>query len=132
GLIDEKSQITTQWFKNPGDVIILVGPVAGIGDPDREGVDHDTSGGITDPGYKLGGSRFLKVCTGKKIGPCPPVDLETEIAVQNAVRSLIRAGLVKSAHDCSEGGLAVALAESCFNPDGVLGADVDCSRRPVG
>src|SRR5207244_2105712 len=39
----------------------------------------------------------------------------------------------KSAHDCSEGGLAVALAECCFNPERLLGADVDlCSRRPVG
>jgi len=39
---------------------------------------------------------------------------------------------VKSAHDCSEGGLAVALAESCFNPDKLFGAEIDCSRRPVG
>jgi phosphoribosylformylglycinamidine synthase len=41
------------------------------------------------------------------------------------VRELIRAGLVRSAHDCSEGGLAVALAESCFNPSGLLGAEID-------
>ena len=41
------------------------------------------------------------------------------------MRELIRSGLVKSAHDCSEGGLAVALAECCFNPEGLLGADVD-------
>src|ERR1041384_15662 len=47
------------------------------------------------------------------------------MAVQNAVRELIRAGLVRSAHDCSEGGLAVALAESCFNPEGLFGADVE-------
>jgi phosphoribosylformylglycinamidine synthase subunit PurL len=45
---------------------------------------------------------------------------------------LIREGLVKSAHDCSEGGLAVALAESCFNPEQLFGAEIDCSRRPVG
>ncbi len=45
--------------------------------------------------------------------------------MQNAVRDLIHEGLVKSAHDCSEGGLAVTLAECCFNPSGLLGADVD-------
>src|SRR5438876_8630933 len=118
GLIDDEKHITTQWFKNEGDAIILVGFVAGIG---------DAVAGITDPGnsYKLGASRFLKVCFGKKIGPVPKLDIELEIAVQNAVRDLIRLGLVRSAHDCSEGGLAVALAECCFNPAGLLGADVE-------
>jgi phosphoribosylformylglycinamidine synthase len=110
GLIDKEEHITTQWFKKAGDVIILVGEI----------------------GDELGGSHFLKVCHGRKEGPPPHVDLAHEIKVQNAVRELIRAGLVKSAHDCSEGGLAVALAECCFNPSGLYGADVDCSRRPVG
>lgn len=55
----------------------------------------------------------------------PRLDLDHEIKIQNAVRDLIRRGLVRSAHDCSEGGIAVALTESCFNPDGLLGADVD-------
>jgi phosphoribosylformylglycinamidine synthase len=41
------------------------------------------------------------------------------------VRELIQSGLVRSAHDCSEGGLAVTLAESCFNPEGLLGAEID-------
>ena len=47
--------------------------------------------------------------------------------MQNALRDLIRTGEVRSAHDCSEGGLAVALAESCFNPAGSLGAQIDLS-----
>jgi phosphoribosylformylglycinamidine synthase subunit PurL len=47
------------------------------------------------------------------------------------VRDLIRAGLVRSAHDCSEGGLAIAIAESCFNPDQLLGAEIDfCGAVP--
>jgi phosphoribosylformylglycinamidine synthase len=115
GLIDKEEHITTQWFKEEGDIIILVGTVAGIG---------DAGAGIDDPSYKLRGSRYLKVCHGLKIGPPPPIDLAHEIKVQNAVRDLIRAGLVQSAHDCSEGGLAVTLAESCFNPEWLFGADI--------
>jgi phosphoribosylformylglycinamidine synthase II len=106
GLIDDERHITTQWFKQPGDAIILVAPL-----PETE-TAH------------LGGSRFLKTCHDLKQGPVPRLVLEQEISVQNAVRKLIRSGLVKSAHDCSEGGLAVALAECCFNPKGSLGADV--------
>jgi phosphoribosylformylglycinamidine synthase II len=105
GLIDQQEHVTTQWFKSAGDLILLIGEI----------------------GSELGGSRYLKVCHGKKIGPPPHVDLARELTVQNAVRGLIRAGLVKSAHDCSEGGLAVALAECCFNPDKLFGADVDLS-----
>jgi phosphoribosylformylglycinamidine synthase II len=102
GLIDDEKHITTQWFKETGDVIILVGEI----------------------GNELGGSQYLTVCYGLKIGPPPHVDLAHEIKVQNAVRDLIREGLVKSAHDCSEGGLAVALAECCVNPDRLLGAEI--------
>jgi phosphoribosylformylglycinamidine synthase II len=103
GLIEKEEDITTQYFKSPGDVIILVGEI----------------------GDELGGSRFLKVCHGRKAGRPPRLDVERELAVQNAVRDLIRAGLIRSAHDCSEGGLAVAIAESCFNPDGLFGARIE-------
>src|ERR1700726_2569257 len=121
GLIDEEKHITTQWFKNDGDGIVLVGLVAAVYDRRNEA-------------SLLGGSQFLKVCHGLKIGPLPQVDLAHEIKIQNAVRDLIRAALVQSAHDCSEGGLAVALAECCFNPEKLFGADVcvACSHGPVG
>jgi len=132
GLIDDEKHITTQWFKDEGDVIMLVGTVAGGADPGREETDQTKRAEASALGYLLGGSRYLKVCHGLKIGPPPPIDLSHEIKVQNAVRGLIQAGFVKSAHDCSEGGLAVALAECCFNPEVLLGADIDCSRRPVG
>ena len=103
GLIEKEEHITTQFFKAEGDVIILVGEM----------------------GDEMGATRFLKVCLGQKAGRPPRLDVERELAVQNAVRDLIRAGLVRSAHDCSEGGLAVALAESCFNPQGLFGAKVE-------
>ncbi len=109
GLIEKEEHITTQWFKAEGDEIILVGRV----------------------GDELGGSRFLKVCHGKKLGPPPQVDLQFEIKVQTAVRDLIRAGFVRSAHDCSEGGLAVAIAESCFNPKQRFGAEIKIVEAPV-
>ncbi len=103
GLIAKEEHITTQFFKAAGDVIILVGEL----------------------GDEMGGSRFLKVCHGRKAGSPPRLDVEREKAVQNAVRDLIRSGHVRSAHDCSEGGLAVAVAESCFNPEGLLGANIE-------
>ena len=125
GLIDDEKHITTQWFKEEGDVILLVGV-----QPARRRAATYRDEGAAVP--SLGGSRYLKVCHGLKIGPPLDVDLAHEIKVQNAVRDLIREGLVQSAHDCSEGGLAVTLAESCFNPERLFGADVDCSRRPAG
>ena len=103
GLIDDEAHITTQFFKAAGDAIILVGEI----------------------GHEMGGTHFLKVCHGRKAGLPPRLDIKRELAVQNSVRDLIRAGLVRSAHDCSEGGLAVALAEACFNPKRLLGAEID-------
>jgi phosphoribosylformylglycinamidine synthase len=117
GLIDHENHITTQWFKNEGDVIILVGV-----EPARPRAAAHRDEGVAAP--TLGGSRYLKVCHGLKIGPLPHVDLPHEIKIQSAVRDLIREGLAKSAHDCSEGGLAVALAECCFNPEKLFGAEI--------
>jgi phosphoribosylformylglycinamidine synthase subunit PurL len=109
GLIEDEKHVTTQWFKNVGDVIVLIGEI----------------------GDELGGSRYLRVCHGLKVGPPPRIDLAHEIKVQNAVRDLISSSVVQSAHDCSEGGLAVALAECCFNPEKLFGAEIDCSNRPA-
>jgi phosphoribosylformylglycinamidine synthase II len=123
GLIDEEKHVTTQWFKSAGDAIILLGGTRFVASHKSD----DTE--VVPP--SLGGSQFLKICHGRKEGPVPRIDLALEIKVQDAVRDLIQAGLVKSAHDCSEGGLAVALAECCFNPEALLGADVRI-KRPLG
>ena len=99
GLIDEESHVTTQWFKDEGDAIILLG----------EPVDAD------DPLQGLGGSAYLQVMHAKKTGTPPRCDLPAERTLGTTLLGLIQSGLVKSAHDCAEGGLAVALAESCIS-----------------
>jgi phosphoribosylformylglycinamidine synthase len=99
GLIEQPEHITTQWFKDEGDAIILLGNVVDSGDP--------LSG--------LGGSAYLQRLHGNKTGTPPRCDLAKETELHLALRALICSGVVKSAHDCSEGGLAVALAESCVS-----------------
>lgn len=103
GIVEDAKHITTQYFKDSGDAIILVG----------------------DTGDELGASHYILAIHGLKAGAPPQLDYDRELAVQNAVRSLIRMGLVKSAHDCAEGGLAVALAESCMTGEKQMGADVE-------
>ena len=86
-----------------------------------------------DPNLGLGGSAYLQNRKGIKNGTPPRCDLKKEKAVQDATLDCIRAGWVKSAHDCSEGGLAVTLAECCFTKNVALntprftGAQVDLS-----
>jgi phosphoribosylformylglycinamidine synthase len=98
GLIADPAHVTTQGFKNVGDVIILLGDLV-----------EDTAA------RGMGASHFLKVLHGKKMGPPPAMDYAKELALHDALRALIARGLVRSAHDCSEGGLAVAVAESCLS-----------------
>src|SRR5262245_22159542 len=98
GLIEDPAHVTRQWFQEEGDAILLLG---GIGD-------------ASDPLLGLGGSAYLQRVHGRKTGTPPRCDLEAEKNLHLGLRALICSGVVKSAHDCSEGGLAVALAESCL------------------
>jgi phosphoribosylformylglycinamidine synthase len=93
GLVDDCSATAGMSFSAAGDRIAVVG---GLGN-----------------GH-LGGSEFLKAVHGLVQGMPPPLDLAKEKAVQKAVRDCVRAKAVRAAHDCSDGGLAVALAEMCF------------------
>jgi phosphoribosylformylglycinamidine synthase len=117
GLIEKPEHITTQWFKDEGDVIILLGDM----------VDN------ADPLLGLGGSAYLRQIHGLKTGAPPRCDLEKEREMHNTLRGFVFSGLVKSAHDGSEGGLAVALAESCIsqqiarNTPRLIGAQIDLS-----
>ncbi|MFY9174537.1 MAG: phosphoribosylformylglycinamidine synthase subunit PurL [Peptococcia bacterium] len=100
GLLEDISQVTTLDFKEEGDIIILLGQTKD----------------------ELGGTVYLSQIHGLEAGRPPEIDLKLEKAVQSTTLALIKEGLVASAHDCSEGGLAVALAESCIA--GHIGADV--------
>ncbi|QEA53978.1 phosphoribosylformylglycinamidine synthase subunit PurL [Loigolactobacillus coryniformis] len=101
GLITDLALITTQDFKQAGDVIFLVGQTHA----------------------DFNGSELQKMLTGNINGALFDFDLATEIAHQQLVQQAIRAGLVSSAHDLAEGGLAVGLAECCFGQQ--LGASID-------
>lgn len=120
GLIEDESHITSQWFKDEGDAIILLG----------EPVDTD------DKLQGLGGSAYLQVCQATKSGVPPRCDLSDAQKLNTTLLGLIQAGGVKSAHDCSEGGLAVTLAECCIsnNPTRetpeLIGAQIDLSDLP--
>lgn len=103
GLLEDAERRTTQWFKEEGDVIGLLGALEGVG---------------------LGGSEYLATLHGLLAGTPTPVDLDRERAVQAACLAAIEAGCVRSAHDCAEGGLAVALAEGCITGPHPLGAEV--------
>jgi phosphoribosylformylglycinamidine (FGAM) synthase-like enzyme len=115
GMIEKPEHITTQWFKDEGDAIILLGDAADVG----------------DPVLGLGGSAYLQRIHGLKDGTPPRCDLEKEKDLHLALRALIYSGVVKSAHDCSEGGLAVALAECCISQQiaretpRLIGAQID-------
>lgn len=100
GLVEDVEHITTPDFKNQGDIIILLGQNKN----------------------ELGGSVYLSVIHGLEAGRPPEINLQTEKLIQSTVLKLIKKGLVNSAHDCSEGGLAIALAECCIA--GKVGAEI--------
>jgi phosphoribosylformylglycinamidine synthase len=105
GLVDDvTTDTTTNAFVNEGDVVFLLAPDAWL---------HRD---------EIGGTEYLASVRGQTTGDAPHLDLEEEVAVQGAMLDLIRSGLVQSAHDVSDGGLAVCLAECTL--DG-LGAEIE-------
>ncbi|HEY6106302.1 MAG TPA: phosphoribosylformylglycinamidine synthase subunit PurL [Anaeromyxobacteraceae bacterium] len=91
GLVEPVERSCSSHFKRAGDLVVLVGALRA----------------------EAGGSEYLAM-RGAEAGRPPSLDLEREKAVQAAVRRAVREGLLASAHDCSDGGLAVALAECCM------------------
>lgn len=101
GLIEESGHVTRQFCRNPGEKLVLIG-------------------GLPD---ELGGSQYLKIIHGLKVGRAPKVDLEVEKTQNAFLLTEIRAGRVVAAHDLSEGGLLVALVEMLLDSGG-LGMDI--------
>lgn len=94
GIIDDVRYTCTYSFKEAGDIIVLLGETYA----------------------ELGGSEYLAAYHGLEQGCPPKLCWDRERAVQAVVLSGIKKGYIASAHDCAEGGLAIALAESCFSP----------------
>lgn len=92
GLVEDLKHVTTQDAKKQGDFVYLVG------------------GSMTE----FGGSELQKMVEGRIFGKAPSIDLEVESQRQSQILSAIQQGLVASAHDTAEGGVAVALAEKTF------------------
>ena len=101
GLVEDLSYVTTQEVKQAGDIIYLIGETK----------------------TEFGGSELQKLVEKRIFGKAPSIDLEVEAVRQHAVLKAIHAGVVQSAHDIAEGGLAVALAEKTFGANG-LGIEV--------
>jgi phosphoribosylformylglycinamidine synthase II len=102
GLIEDIDTHMTQWFKNEGDLIVLLGQT-------RE---------------EFGGSEYLKEIHGKVCGAPPELNLEMELKLIQALLKASEEGIINSAHDISEGGLAVAISESCFTPNALVGVEI--------
>jgi phosphoribosylformylglycinamidine synthase len=100
GLVEDLAHVTTQTFKQAGDLIYLLG----------------------DTKDEFGGSELQKLTYGRIFGKAPELDVKVEHKHQQQVLQAIRQGLVESAHDLAEGGLAVAVSESLFGTE--LGAEV--------
>lgn len=104
GLVEDLKHVTTSYFKDEGDVIYLLGE-------DKE---------------EPGGSEYAKVIHNKVAGESPIINLDEEKKLQDTLLNLIRKGLIKSAHDISEGGIVSAIAECCLiNQEKQIGCEVE-------
>ena len=111
GLIEDVRRVVSPGFKKQGDVIALVGTT-----------QDDLS--MSEYAVSIAGAKTAEIVAAGRV---PELDMERELAVQKACLEAAEAGLLLSAHDCSDGGLAVALAEWCFSSLGraATGADFD-------
>lgn len=107
GIIEDISKVVSLEFKNVGDLIYLIGETKN----------------------ELGGSEFLKQLFGLVVGDAPTIDLEIEKKLIEFLLNAVQNNLLNSAHDCSEGGLAICLAEKSVYSNG-LGALLDLNKTP--
>jgi len=107
GILERVEDRVTQNFKNPGDLVALLGKNRG----------------------HLGGTEYLEHIHGKVAGKPPAVDLEYEKRLHRLLVTLAREGLISSAHDVSHGGLAVTLAECCISGEDPVGSRVELKEN---
>jgi len=100
GILEEVQRATQMCFREAGRAILLL--------------RGSEPGDATDVEQSFGSSEYAKEVLGAVWGYPPDLEIEQEHALQKCVVKLVREGIIESAHDCSEGGLAVALAEACF------------------
>jgi len=111
GIVEDVHRTATPHFQSPGrEIILLCGATPSYDD------------------RQLGSSEYAKEIVGSLWGEPPALDLNSEASLQKCVLELIEKGLVESAHDCSDGGLAVAVAESCFRNE--IGAELHLRETP--
>lgn len=101
GLLEHADSVVSRCFREPGDAVIMLGDNLG----------------------ELGGSAYLDAVCGVVRGRVPALDLALELRLHQLLAALVGTRLIRSAHDCSDGGVAVTLAECCFDTEGV-GVDV--------
>ncbi len=108
GVLEHADRVVARRFRSSGDALILIGEGRG----------------------ELGGSEYLKTVHGRVRGVPPAIDLDVERRLHDLLVTLADARLVRSAHDCSDGGFAVTLAECCFDTNGI-GAEVELDAVAV-
>jgi len=116
GLIEHVDRAMTHDFRDLGRAIVLL--------------RGSEPGDAVDAEVEFGSSEYAKEIFGEVWGFPPALELEKEKALQDCIIDLVGLGLIDSAHDCSEGGLAVAVAESCFPRQ--TGARLDLQREELG
>lgn len=99
GVIDDASKVISAYFKNEGDEVAILG----------KALDDAPSQ-----------SEYLRLVHGIEDFPAPTIDLKKEKSLHDCILRLSQKGILKSAHDCSDGGLIIALTESAINPNGKL------------
>ncbi|MBM2815736.1 MAG: phosphoribosylformylglycinamidine synthase [Ignavibacteria bacterium] len=109
GIIDDSNKIMSAGFKSPGDIIYLIG---------------ENRGGLE-------ASEFLKEICGIVAGDAPLFEMDDELELHRVISMLIREEIISSAHDVSEGGLAICLAEKAILSNDKLGADIDLGSEPT-
>ena len=107
GELKDMAHHTTMEYKNPGDFIVCIGSLNG----------------------KLGGSEYLKVVYNKIEGPLANIDMDYELEVQKLCLKAIQLGIINSAHDFSDGGLSVNVAESILKAEKSIGAKISIESR---